>query len=95
MNKAEQLIEKLSGIDEALKPKDKKVIDSFLYKESNDAGVSLKTDGKSLTFGNRLLSKWDGDVVLITTKLLGGVEQSATKYVKKSLGSVESKSVEL
>jgi len=87
VNKAEQLIEKLDSIDEALKPADKKVVDSFYNKEENHKGKMLDTDGKVLDkmgMGSETVVKWNGHVIEVVGSMSSNSDDMILRYIKKS-----------
>ena len=74
-------------LDEALKPKDKKVIDAFYRKDSLEGGL-LSTDGKSLEkhgVGGQTIAAWlDGKIAITAVSDVKSTEE-ILRYMKKSI----------
>ena len=73
-------------IDEALKPKDKKVVDAF-YDGKAMQGDTLSTDGKKLEkggLGAQTVATSSGGKFKIVAKMDGRQTQSIVQYIKKS-----------
>ena len=73
-------------LDEALKPKDKKVVDAF-YDGKSMKGDTLSTDGKKLEksgLGAQTIATSSGSKFKIVAKMDGRHTQSVVAYIKKS-----------
>ena len=85
-------------LDEALKPKDKKVVDAF-YDGKSMEGDTLSTDGKKLTksgLGAQTIATKDGSKFKIVAEMDSQHTQSVVKYIKKTFPkNVVSEEVEL
>ena len=74
-------------LGEALKPKDKKVIDAF-YKEDSLVGNLLSTDGKSLEkhgMGGQTIAAWLNGKIAITAVSDVKSTEAILNYMKKSI----------
>ena len=69
-------------LNEALKPKDKKVIDSFYDEKKNDRGKTLSTDGKTLWIGVSIAAFWRKGKIEIAHAPTGQYDQSVFKYMR-------------
>ena len=81
-----QVIEEVY-LGEALKPKDKKVIDAF-YKEDSLVGNLLSTDGKSLEkhgMGGQTIAAWLNGKIAITAVSDVKSTEAILNYMKKSI----------
>ena len=81
-----QVIEEVY-LGEALKPKDKKVIDAF-YKEDSLVGNLLSTDGKSLEkhgMGGQTIAAWLNGKIAITAVSDVKSTEAIINYMKKSI----------
>ena len=81
-----QVLEEVQ-IFEALKPKDKKVIDAF-YKEDSLVGNLLSTDGKSLEkhgMGGQTIAAWLNGKIAITAVSDVKSTEAILNYMKKSI----------
>ena len=83
-------------LGEALKPKDKKVIDAF-YKEDSLVGNLLSTDGKSLEkhgMGGQTIAAWLNGKIAITAVSDVKSTEEILRYMKKSIpkGNFDKKS---
>ena len=73
-------------LEEALKPKDKKVVDAF-YDGKSMEGDTLSTDGKKLTkggLGAQTIATSSGNKFKVVAKMDGKHTQSVVAYIKKS-----------
>ena len=73
-------------LDEALKPKDKKVVDAF-YNGKSMKGDTLSTDGKKLEksgLGAQTIATSSGGKFKVVAKMDGKHTQSVVSYIKKS-----------
>ena len=76
-------------IKEALKPKDKKVVQAF-YNQKPLEGKLLNTDGKTLEklgMGGQDIAKWDGSSIVITAKSDVRSTDAILRYMKKYIPS--------
>lgn len=79
-------IKEEAELEEALKPKDKKVVDAFYDGKSMD-GVTLSTDGKTLKkdgMGAQTIATSSGNKFKIVADIDGKHTQSVVGYIKKS-----------
>ena len=77
-------------LGEALKPADKKVVDSFYDKEVNDNGKILSTNGVDLFkmgIGGQPIATWKKGKIQIVAKMDVKSTESIIKYMKKSIPS--------
>lgn len=75
-------------IKESIKSNDKRVVDSFYKKQSNDSGSILSTDGKKLEkigMGGQIIAEWKGNKILIVAEMDSRSTQSIVRYMKKSI----------
>jgi hypothetical protein len=82
-----ELVEKFAGLNEALTPKDKEVINTFYSKETL-GGKLLSTDGKSLEkhgLGGQTIAVWKNNKIVVTA--VSDVKSTDTilNYMKKSI----------
>ncbi|MBT4698177.1 hypothetical protein HOB76_07915, partial [Candidatus Woesearchaeota archaeon] len=76
-------------INEALKPKDKKVVDDFYDEKEDDQPKStLSTDGKSLWIAGSKAAEWKNGKIEILHAPTGRFDQSVFKYMRKSIPSL-------
>mgnify|MGYP000032170304 CR=1 FL=1 len=84
-------------LDEALNPKDKKVVDAFYDGRSMD-GKMLSTDGKKLEktgMGGQTIASKSGSKFKIVAKMDSGSTQDVVKYIEKSFPKNVIEEVEL
>jgi hypothetical protein len=77
----------LQGLDEALKPKDKKVIDAWWDEKPLD-GFMLDTDGVKLVktgMGGQTMAVWKGGKVEFVGKLTGQSDMAILRALKKTV----------
>ena len=73
-------------LEEALKPKDKKVVDSFYDEKKDDQPkATLSTDGKTLWIGGSKAAEWKNGKIEILHAPTGQYDQSVFKYMRKSI----------
>ena len=72
-------------LEEALKPKDKKVVDSFYDEKEDERGKALSTDGKTLWIGGSKAAEWKNGKIVILHAPTGQYDQSVFKYMRKSI----------
>ena len=73
-------------LNEALKPKDKKVVDSFYdEKEDDQPKATLSTDGKTLWIAGSKAAEWKNGKIEILHAPTGRFDQSVFKYMRKSI----------
>ena len=87
-NKRYELNMYIEGVEltEALKPKDKKVVDDFYdQKEDDQPKATLSTDGKSLWIAGSKAAEWKNGKIEILHAPSGRFDQSVFKYMRKSI----------
>ena len=83
-----QVLEEVQ-IFEALKPKDKKVVDAFYdEKEDDQPKANLSSDGKSLWIAGSKAAQWKNGKIEILHAPSGRFDQSVFKYMRKSIPSL-------
>ena len=76
-------------LGEALKPKDKKVVDAFYdEKEDDQPKANLSSDGKSLWIAGSKAAQWKNGKIEILHAPSGRFDQSVFKYMRKSIPSL-------
>ena len=74
---------------EALKPKDKKVVDAFYdEKEDDQPKANLSSDGKTLWIAGSKAAQWKNGKIEILHAPSGRFDQSVFKYMRKSIPSL-------
>ena len=83
-----QVIEEVY-LGEALKPKDKKVVDAFYdEKEDDQPKANLSSDGKTLWIAGSKAAQWKNGKIEILHAPSGRFDQSVFKYMRKSIPSL-------
>jgi len=85
-------------LDEALKPRDKAVIDAFYSRKGNLASNLLSVEGGKLTkmgMGGQEIAIWKNDKIVINAKMDVKSTEEIVRYMKKSIPSGVFEEVEI
>jgi len=89
---------KVMGLEEALKPRDKAVIDAFYSRKGNLASNLLSVEGGKLTkmgMGGQEIAIWKNDKIVINAKMDVKSTEEIVRYMKKSIPSGVFEEVEI
>ena len=82
--------ENFAVLNEALKPRDKAVIDAFYSRKGNLASNLLSVEGGKLTkmgMGGQEIAIWKNDKIVINAKMDVKSTEEIVRYMKKSIPS--------
>ena len=98
MKEEVEVDENFAVLNEALKPRDKAVIDAFYSRKGNLASNLLSVEGGKLTkmgMGGQEIAIWKNDKIVINAKMDVKSTEEIVRYMKKSIPSGVFEEVEL
>ena len=98
MSEEVEVAENFAVLNEALKPRDKAVIDAFYSRKGNLASNLLSVEGGKLTkmgMGGQEIAIWKNDKIVINAKMDVKSTEEIVRYMKKSIPSGVFEEVEI